>query len=542
MALRERSFDLLPALSVRRQALRMSLRTVTIAWMFGIVWMSIILGSQMTTFCRLLGFTDRDFGILSSIPFAATLAQLAAAMAIEKTGLRKYMFIYYAGFHRILWLVIGLVPVVMGSGPWAIITFMIIYAISNVLAHFSSPPWQTWMGDLIPRRLRGRYFATRSLWTVPIQIVVALLVGVLLDKIIVAPPSPALASPAYAAPATLAAAGMGDPTAMLGYAAAGAMSAALPGKIILTPAAQPVLMWTLCVLFGIGAIFGTIDILLFLRLRDIVPSRKTDKSAEEPNPSGSAWAEPLRALAEPMRDRSFRNFAMYGATIALSASCSDQYYWINAIEVAGFGRLGANFLFMVCGAVATMVSVRLWGRLIDSMGRRPALIIATIGIGFSPLGWFLTRPGHPVVNYALAAATCVFGGAMWAGFNLTQTTVIMGFSQTRGRARYVAAAAVVMAIGGFVGGLAGGQISQMTRGISFYVGPFLWTNYHLIFLLSALLRLAAIGWLINMPDPGARPVGVVVREFWFNAYGNVMSRLFWRIRTLGRHDNGDDAD
>ncbi|MCD4699195.1 MAG: hypothetical protein K8R91_01305, partial [Phycisphaerae bacterium] len=179
---RQKTYEVLPALSVRGKDLRSSLRTVTLAWMFGIVWMACISGSQMTVFCRMLGFTNRDFGILAAIPWAATLAQLVASVAIERTGLRKYPVIFYAGIHRILWIAVAAVPFLFRPGKAAIWVFLGIFGISCVLAHLSVPRWHMWMSDLIPRRVRGRYFATRSLWTLPIQVVVVIAAGILLDR------------------------------------------------------------------------------------------------------------------------------------------------------------------------------------------------------------------------------------------------------------------------------------------------------------------------------------------------------------------------
>jgi hypothetical protein len=66
------------------------------------------------------------------------------------------------------------------------------------------------------------------------------------------------------------------------------------------------------------------------------------------------------------------------------------------------------------------------------------------------------------------------------------------------------------------------------------VGPFLWTNYHVTFAVSSLMRAAAVLWLIGMPDPGSRPFRDVVRDLWFSGFSNVATRLFWPLRTVGR--------
>lgn len=93
MSLRQRSYEVLPALSVRKAELRRSLRLVTAAWGLGIIWMTCISGSWMNTFRRMLGFDDFDFGLMQALPFVATFWNLASTILIERTGLRKYLFI-----------------------------------------------------------------------------------------------------------------------------------------------------------------------------------------------------------------------------------------------------------------------------------------------------------------------------------------------------------------------------------------------------------------------------------------------------------------
>ncbi len=521
MSLRRKAFDVLPALSVRGQPLRSALRTVTVAWMFGVVWMSCISGSQMIVLGNLLNFSNRDFGLLSSIGFAAYFSQLLSAVLVERTGLRKYHFILFATIHRMLWLVIGAVPLMLWPGRPAVITFMVIYAVAAVLAHMSMPPWQNWMGDLIPRRIRGRYFANRRLWTVPVQVLTVAAAGVVLDL------------------------------------------ATRPGEEM-TVAAQPTLVRTLSGLFAVGAVFGTIDVLLFLRMREIVSPPLTDHAPPQrrglPAALGSAAAEVVRIFLQALPDRAFLHVGLYGAAIGFAMAVGGPFYVRNSLDNLQYSKFGSNLVFMICGPLVTLLMVRLWGRLIDRWGRRPVLILATIGVVFSPAGWFLI-PAHASTPgwiarlaaeqpwlaelfgraswqaYALGAGTCIFGAIMWSGIELARFNVLLGFSETGGRSKYIAAAAVFMAAGGSLGGLAGGVLADTFAGLQqnpLHVGPFLWNNWHLTFLASSAARAAAILCLIGMPDPGARPFRAMIRHFRFNAYSTVLPRLFWPLRAMGQ--------
>jgi len=521
--------------------------------MFGVVWMALVSGDQMRAFARILGFNDMAFGILAAMPFLATFGQLNAAVIVERTGLRKFLFLDSAAYSRLLWIPVALVPLLLPFPPvLAVTAVLILLAGSNFLAALSAPAWMTWMGDLIPRRIRGRYFARRAQITQVVQIVVVVGASLLLDWVTV------------------------------------------PGSSE-TYQGQPMLLWTICAMFAVAGVFGTIDILLFRRIRELVPPPRQEAVSggviiDIPRPArrtpvslvayaGRYLAAMIRELLlEPLRDRVFRNYVFYGGTITFTATCAGWYFWRHATEALGFTKLGTNMLFMVIGPVAGTLTAGWWGRMMDRWGRRPVLILGTIGTVLSLVPWIFTwrgigsprfvidavnglagaigallgRPGavwlasdSPVGSYLLAALGCVFGGSSWTGVGLAQTGIVMGFSDGQGRSRYVAASSVLISVGGVLGGLIGGMVAQSFESLQanpIALGPIRWTNWHVTFLLALGIRLASLAWLVRMPDPGAQPVRYLLRFWGLNAYNTVMSRLFYSVRLFGwgrsaREDN-----
>ena len=220
MVWRRKSFEVLPALSVRGRLLRRNLRTVTLAWMIGSVWMAIIAGSRTTIFGRMLGFNNFHFGLMAPIPFLATFGQLPAAILIERTGLRKYQFVYFMTLSRMLWLAVAAIPLVLPipSRP-AVWTMMGILAASSFLGSLAVPAWWMWMGDLIPRRVRGRYFGARQRWSQLIRIPMIIVIGIVLDGLTV-------------------------------------------GGRAMTAAEQPALLWAICGVFAFAALCGMADTLM----------------------------------------------------------------------------------------------------------------------------------------------------------------------------------------------------------------------------------------------------------------------------------------
>ena len=144
-------------------------------------------------------------------------------------------------------------------------------------------------------------------------------------------------------------------------------------------------------------------------------------------------------------------------------------------------------------------------------------------------------PGNrgQVVPYLLASLGCVMGGSSGTGVGLAQSAIILGFSDGTGRSKFVAASSVLINIGGTAGGLAGGLLAQSFQGVTLWAGPIALNNYQLTFALGMVARFVSLGWLWNMPDPGARKVRDMLKVWADNVTSAVGSRMFYPLRIFG---------
>ncbi|MHC4983160.1 MAG: MFS transporter [Planctomycetota bacterium] len=544
MRWREKSYEVLPALSVRRAELRRSMQTVTVAYMFAVAYLACISGSHIKVFARMLGFNDLAFGLMSAIPFLATFAQLPATITIERTGLRKYQFIYCMGLSRVLWFVAAAIPLFLPiPSAVAVAVMLLVLVVSCSSGALAFPAWMSWMGDLIPRRVRGRYLGARAKLAGVTQLFIVVALGIVLDAVTVK----------------------------------GAAE---------THSAQPVLLWVICCFLAAGAVLGIWDVLLFRRIRELRPT-VSDKppppavKIDVPAPKSRTLpgicafggrylaAATRQLLLDPLRDRVFRHYVCYGATITFAMTVGGWFYWLNAMENLGFSKLGANVLFLGVGSLAGIAASRLWGRLIDHWGRRPTLILATIGTVFSPIPWLLVKrdtpapaqvvsafnwlsgqlgamvgradwqwigPETPLAAFAAGVLACIIGGACWRGIDMAKIGITMGFADGQGRSKYIAASSVLISIGGVLGGIVGGLVAQslvhmQNNPLTF--GPFLWKNWHVCFAISILARASSILWLVGMPDPGSGKFRAMIRLMGANAYNAAATRLFYPLRVFG---------
>ncbi|MCD6365831.1 MAG: MFS transporter [Planctomycetes bacterium] len=550
MFFRSKTYDVLPALSVRGPELRQSLQTITVAWMAGIVWMTCISGSRVNIFGRMLGFSDFHFGLLAALPSVAALCQLPAVILIERRGLRKYQFVYYMLASRLLWLAVAAIPLVLPiPSLWAICAMLMLLLVSWSLSAVAAPAWSTWMGDLIPRRVRGRYFASRNRYANLVKIPLVISLGMFLDHV------------ARRDPAS------GD---------------FLP----MTIEHQPALLWVICAVFVVAGIMGAIDVWFFRRIREVIPStvdkprqpavdirvgRRRDGSL--PGQIAYVFEYSFQAIFQilivPLKDHVFRRYVYFGALIMFAMSVAGQYFWRNVLENLRFGQVSTDFLFLVVSPLAGMASIKAWGKLIDRWGRRPTLMLAMGLCVVSPIpyfiasrntpspqfvidganylagvvgGWFghgdlqWLTPQMPVGAWLIITLPMIIGGCGWSGVMLGQTGIILGFADGQGRSKYVAAHAILISTGGILGGLVGGLVAQNLHFLQaepIVFGTILWNNWHATFALSMLARLAAFVSLIHMPDPGASRFRTMARHLGQSFFGQFTAVATLPLRILG---------
>ena len=118
-------------------------------------------GNYITPFALALKATTAQIGLLTSVPsLLMSLAQLSAPRLSEKAGSRKALVLPTVFLHALMWLPVFLVPYLVPNGKvWWLVTFV---SVSSVLGTMANPAWGSMMADLVPLRIRGRYFAARA--------------------------------------------------------------------------------------------------------------------------------------------------------------------------------------------------------------------------------------------------------------------------------------------------------------------------------------------------------------------------------------------
>lgn len=453
-----------------RPPLRDSLRLIITAWLFGSAWMYLAGGAAFTRYAKLLKVTPFGFGLLAAIPFLAASVQLPTSLFLERHGGRKPVFIWSATAHRFLWVVLGFLPWLLPES-WQWPGLLVLNFVSVVLANVASPAWMSWMADVIPSRLRGRFNARRIQFGQAVGLVLSLLAGLALDW---------------------------------------------------PDASEQILLRNIISgMFVVAGICGMADILLFLPIPDPKPVHRQPVLS---------LAELVR---EPLRNPAFRAFVGYSATMTFATGFVGQFIWLYVFDVVGMSNTRANLLLCAVPILVSMGTYPFWGRMVDRFGSKPTLLLAGLVVINGANTWILVTPTSWIPGYILVlTAVAAWPGMELAGFNLLLRLTGTG---NRGRASsaVVAINSMAVAVAGTLSGLFGGMVMELL-GPGWHTTIMGWplTSHGVLFLVSAVLRALALVWILSLKEE--RQVGTrdALHYMMVNLFSNVQQMGFLPIRML----------
>jgi len=452
-------------------ATRHAMWRIVVAWMFGAAWMYTTMGAALTKYALAFGMPLFWFGVLAAVPYAGALAQLPTSFFLARYGHRKRVFTIAGMLYRGLWIPIALIPWVLPDAWWWP-ALLVIMAVSSFGSNVMSPAVLSWFADVIPSRVRGRFFARWRQGGTAVGLVATLLVPVLLD--------------------------------------------------IAEPAGRLALMRTISIAFAAAAVLGMIDFLWLLPLPDV---------AHRPDRKITLW----QLFRVPLADRNFRHVLGYTATLTLGMGFVGQFAWLYLFDVIGLSNKQANLLLLAVPMVVGLVVVGAWGRLVDRLGYKPTLVIAGALIVHGAAAWILVRPGSLWLGYALVlVAVAAWSGVELANFNILLGMSASRRGQRQGSA-YLAVNSVAVAAAGVLSGFLGGAVASWL-GKDWHATIFGWPlTYHgVLFLIAGAIRLSALFWLIGLEEPEAYTTRDAVRYVFTNIYSNLQQALFTPVRGLVR--------
>lgn len=128
----------------------------------GLVFIAAALGFPAPLLLESLNASGKQIGLLGSIQHIALAVQIPVAWFVGHLARRKGFWFVSVLVHRLLWCLPGLLPFCFAKPADAIPWILVAVGVSTLFDKASSPPWLSWMTDLIPERVSGRFWSIRQ--------------------------------------------------------------------------------------------------------------------------------------------------------------------------------------------------------------------------------------------------------------------------------------------------------------------------------------------------------------------------------------------
>lgn len=460
------SGDRITPLKVQR-----GLRINILAGALGMAWWVMAQGMPLTMFFEALGSSGAVLGLVSAVMQAAVLLQIPAALFAERLEERKLPWARLTLVSRFIWFLPAVCVMLVPERPQAVAAVTLgVVALSALLQQSVGAFWFSWMADLVPERVRGRFWGIRQTWVMFACLTAMQLAGYILDL----------------------------------YSPAGAGGRAWQGFSLV---------------FILGSIFGCADIIIHLW----VPEPRRERIVAD-----VPW--PQRIL-EPLRNREFRLLTMAMGIQGLSLGLLGLgLVYLKKDFPVTYSQLAA---ITVSGALGTLIFSSVWGYIMDRIGGRALGSILFALIPVLAIVWFFVEPystNLPGLFASLhgigpAAAFLVrllpeaarqwveafempqpvwllvfgsfLGGAVYGGVGLCQLNLVSALSPERGRTMAMAVHWSVSGLLCAAGSLIAGRVMDF-----FAAHPLAWTfptGTRFAFFHALLLAHIVLIWGVALP-------------------------------------------
>lgn len=245
----------------------------------------------------------------------------------------------------------------------------------------------------------------------------------------------------------------------------------------------------LTIIFGLGIACGMLSYWFFWQMKD----------NPRPKPIRQPVWEGIKTMRAPFRSRSYRPVLIYLAVAVFATGVPSPFYAAFALD-----SLKLPFtIVMICGAMQSL-SIVLFSPLVgffsDRYGNKPLLVIGGVLIAINPILWVFAREGHVTGDTIYLLMCHPFFGIGWAIMNPGQGNLMLNTAPPEDRANHLGAGNAVIAIINGVAPMVGAGIIAACAGLLHHNQGNL---YRLLFIISAVLRLAAVFFLIPVREKGA---------------------------------------
>ena len=479
----------------RRWGMNVNILCAGLGTFFAVVyWPGSSLFSMFMT--ERLGATPAQIGFFSAIVGIGQFAQVLGVFIFDRTRTRKVLWVTLVLLYRISTFAITgfalyayLAPQPEGwdgktlpGANMRFIWFMLaVMSLTFSMAQMTANAWWSWIADLSPESVRGRFLGNRQLAATVASLLGALPV-VLLDS-----------------------------------------SWCRDAAGNYTERAD----WVFMAIFALCSLSGVIDIIIHAFIPE--PARLD-------RPDRIALKDTVRNLIAPLKDASFRRFTLAVTLGSFSIMIWAPFIWPylkdkNAINI----DYSMYTISIALSCVGQFVGSRYWGIVIDRYGAKPVLAITYVW-GFTCTYLLFITQGNAAL---LVAIVSIVSGLIVAGNMLAGAELMLSLAPTKTRNSYVATHACVVGVALILGPMLAGWFADYVKGYleaESYVLPWgtVITHVQILVFIGVVTRLAFWPLFLRIKEGNEKPMGMVLAT----VLGAGQFRTLYAMRMIGGRDPG----
>lgn len=358
-----------------RRGIRLSVAEGVFAQVYGTL--STIGSGFITKFMVLLGATPLQFSLLSALGQVSALFQPLGVAFTHRLRRRKWACVWITAAGRFLTFFIGaaLLFSIPRRGIWFLLGLLFLGA---ALQAVGANIWIAWVSDLVPLRIRGRFFARRNQILMLAGLVMGYLASLYVDS--------------FEKAGGFARRILVEPLGLGGW---------------FRPENQPLFlggMFVFAALIGIAGLF-------ILARQPERPMRASERRG--------LW----ESYREPFRDKNFRLLLVFGVWWMLAIGVGSAFWGPFMLKKLQMGMFTMQ-LYGTLHTASSLLAFNFWGRFIDRYGNKSAMQICVLLGGLNPMLWLFMS----AQNYNMLWIEGVISGFMWAGNGVVTTNFVLSIA------------------------------------------------------------------------------------------------------------------
>ena len=378
----------------RRQAL-VGLPWLTRNGLAAQVMETMAIGPFLIAYALAFDASNLLIGFLAAMPFLTQLIQLPAIVMVEKTRQRRRMCCFFAAVSRPMFLVMA-AAAFMPSPAIALAVLTVGLAVRYGLGAFVACSWNSWIRDLVPDDVMGRYFARRLLYATAFSIPLGLAAALFVD----------------------------------GWKAA-------------WPAQVPYAYALLLLLAFMG---GSYSVYCMTK----IPEPKMPPRDESPR---------LREqLSAPFRDLNFRNLIVFLGSWNFAINLAAPFFAVYLFKRLEYSLTVVTALTLV-SQFANILMLKQWGMIADRFSSKSVMKVCAPMFIVCIFAWtFTTLPEKHALTLPLLVVIHVFMGIATAGVSLSTNNMSLKLAPRGGAASYLVAISLVNSVAAGIAPVLGGIV------------------------------------------------------------------------------------